>query len=117
MKGLRYSASKLIPIAGGLISDSMRTVISSVGFIKSASGIGGIIFIIYTIIPPICALIMTKLLFSLTSAFAKAVDAKGFSGICEGICNVLNILSALMLSLGAAFIIMLTLFIKTAVTL
>ena len=38
MKGLRYSASKLIPIAGGLISDSMRTVISSVCFIKSAGG-------------------------------------------------------------------------------
>lgn len=116
MKGLKYSAAKLIPIAGSMVSESMKTVITSIGFIKSVTGAAGIVFIIYTIIPPICLLLITKLYLSILSALSKATSNEGFSGYFDGISSCLNLLLALLISCSVSFIIMLALFMKTNVS-
>lgn len=116
VKGMRFGAARLIPIAGGLVSESLRTVLSSVGYIKSITGVSGIILIIYSVLPPIAAIIITKLFFSLLSAVSKITCCK-ISFFLDSAVNCLNILLALLLGCTTAFIIMLTLFIKTTVLL
>ncbi len=117
LKGIKYGVVKLIPIAGGMLGDSMRTVITSVSFIKSTSGVGAIIFLIYSLIPPICAIMITKLFFSLIGALSSCVGEGRFCSLCSSLNSTLHILMALMLSISVSFIIMLTLFIKTTVSL
>ena len=116
IKGIRFGTARLIPIAGGLISESLRTVLSSVGYIKSITGISGMIMIIYSVIPPVAAIIITKLFFSLLCAFSKITGNK-ISAFLDSANTCVNILSALILGCATAFIIMLTLFIKTTVSL
>lgn len=117
VKGLKYGAAKLIPIAGGMISESMKTVITGVGYIKSVTGISGIIFIIYALVPPICFIIMTKLYLSMLSFASKLTDGNGIHGFLDFANSIINILLAVLLSCSVSFIIILTIFIKSTVSL
>lgn len=115
MKSLKYSASKFIPIAGGMISESMKTVISSIGLLKNVTGIAGIIFIIYTVIPPLCAILAAKLYFGFLSAFSKTTNQR-CSSYYDEISSCTNILAALLLGCSVSFIIMFAFFIKSTVS-
>lgn len=116
MKGLKYGAARLIPIAGGMISESMKTVISSVCAIKSVTGISGIIIIIYTVVPPLLTILCTKLCFSLLSSLAKGTNQNRQSSYLDSLSSVMSLLLSLILGCSAAFIIMFSIFIKTGVT-
>ena len=113
MKGLKYGAARLIPIAGSMVSESMKTVLSGVGYIKSVTGISGIIFIIYALIPPLCFILMTKLYLSLLSYFAKLADSHHVTYFLQACESTANILLSLLLSCSVSLIIILTIFIKT----
>ena len=115
IKGLKYSAAKLIPIAGGLVSESMKNVIASVGYIKSISGISGIIFIIYALIPPTIYILVAKFFLSLLSSFAGTTNQNTAKGYLTCASNVLGILLALLISLSVAFIILFAMFMKTTI--
>ncbi|MBP3580918.1 MAG: hypothetical protein J6K12_06700 [Clostridia bacterium] len=117
IKGIKYSAARLIPIAGGMISESMKTVIASMSYIKSVTGIGAIIYIIYTVIIPVCAIIGTKLYFFCLSALAKATHQDKNAQFFDSLQGCINILASLLLGTCVAFIIMLGLFIKVTVSL
>ena len=116
IKGLKYGAARMIPIAGGLVSESMRTVISAVGFIKNVSGIAGIVFILYTILSPLILLILTKLYLSFLSAISKASGGDAFSSFFDGLNTTMNLILALVISCSISFVILLALFMKTNVT-
>ena len=116
MKGIKYGAAKLIPIAGGLVSESMKTVIASAAFIKSTTGATGIAFILYTLIPPLCLLLITKFEISILSAFSKAINSNSAASFLDSLNSCMNILLALLISCSLAFIIMLSVFMKTNVT-
>lgn len=117
LKGIKYGASRLIPIAGGMLSESMKTVITSMNYIKSVSGIAGIVFIIYTVIPPICAILISKTMFSILSAVSRSCSDNDVTAFTDGISSCLNLLSALIIGCSVSFIILLTVFIKTVVSL
>ena len=117
LKGIKFTAARLIPIAGSMVSESMKTVIASMGYVKSVTGIGGIVFIIYTLIPPIGVLFCTKLFMLIMSALSKCVSSDGTSSLFDSINSILNILGALLISSGIAFIIILGIFTKTSVSL
>ena len=116
MKGIKYGAAKLIPIAGGLVSESMKTVIASASFIKSTTGAAGIVFILYTLIPPLCLILIIKLEMSILSAFSKAISSEKAATFLDSLGSCMNILLALLISCSLAFIIMLSVFMKTNVT-
>lgn len=116
VKGLKYGAARLVPIAGSLLSESMRSVIESISLVKSISGFAGIVFILYSIIPPLCKILTLKFFLWVLSAFAKCTANESICKICDSLCSVTSILLALLIGACISFIIMFTLFIKTNVT-
>ena len=117
IKGLKFSAARLIPIAGGMVSESLKTVIASMNYIKSVTGIGAVVYIIYTILIPISAIIASKLCMFLLSAVSKAAGIEKKAVLFDGMQGALNILLALLLGCCISFIICIVLFIKITVTL
>lgn len=115
MKSLKFGASRFIPIAGGMVSESIKTVIANVSLIKSVTGISGVIFIIYAVLPPLCAIIGTKIYFGILCAFSKSTQKGSITTYLQHMTSCINILAALILGCSASFIIMLGLFIKTTV--
>ena len=116
MKGLKYGAAKLIPIAGGMISESMKTVITCVGYIKSVTGVAGIVFILYALIPPLCFIILFKIYLSLLSASAKVCNTNHLASFLDTTNNIINILLAALLNISVSLVIILSIFIKSTVS-
>lgn len=117
LKGVKFAAARLIPVAGSMVSESMKTVIASMSYIKSVTGIGGIVFILYTAIPPMCVILATKLLFLAMSALSRSVSAAFACSLFDSINSTLNVLCALLISCTVAFIIIIGLFVKVTVNL
>ena len=117
LKGIRFGATRLIPVAGSFIGESLRTVLSSVSYIKSITGVSGIVLLIYSTIPPLSAIIVTKLFFSFLGAISKVANTKQISSFLESTSSLLNVLSALLIGCVTAFIAMLTIFLKCTVIL
>ena len=116
MKGLKYGAARLIPIAGGMVSESLRTVISSITTVKTVSGVSGIIIIIYAVVPPLCTLLCAKFYFCILSALAKGTNQTQSARYLDALSSILSIMLSLMLGCASAFIIMLGIFMKTGVS-
>ena len=116
LKGIKFSAARFIPVAGGMVSESLKTVLSGVSFIRTTSGACAVAFILYLVIPPICTLAVFKLICSVGSACARLCGLSVQHGYLDGLNCALSILLSVLLCCSASFIIILAIFIKTAVT-
>lgn len=116
IKGLKYGASRFIPIAGGMVSESMTSVITSVSLIKSITGISGILLIIYALLPPLTLCLATKLTYSLLSFYAKSTCQNDAASLLDSLCGIINILIALCIGCGVTLMAVLAIFIKTNIT-
>ena len=116
LKGVKFTAARLIPVAGGMISESLKTVLAGVSFIRGISGAAGIAFILYSVIPPIAAVLVLKLICIIGSMCAKIMGISPQCSYLEALHGTLNLLFAVLMCCAASFIIMLAIFMKTAVS-
>ncbi len=115
LKGVKYSAARFIPVAGGMVSESLKTVLSGVAFVRGVSGALGIAFIIYCIIPPLASIVVFKFICSVSAVMAKLSGCGVQSAYLEGLNSALTLLLSIVLCCAVAFIIMLAIFMKTTV--
>ena len=115
IRGVKFTASRFIPVAGGMVSESLKTVLAGVSFIRGAAGASAIAFIIYCIIPPIAALAAFKAICAVCSVCSKIAGLNTQSAYLDGINGALNLLLSVVLCCSVSFIIIISIFIKTAV--
>ena len=113
LKTIRFALSSLVPMVGASINDALKTVSSSLSYLKSACGVFAIIIILLIIIPMFIYIFLNKLSFSLLSSISKSLNCNGISSIlCEA-----DALCTYMLTLvsctSTLFIFSITIFIKT----
>ena len=83
-KGAKMITSSVIPIVGGAVSDTLRTLSSSVQYIKSVVGVSGIVFIIILLAPTLISLFVTRVAFLIAGGVADLLGCEGESKlICE----------------------------------
>ena len=116
MKGIKFTAAKLIPVAGGMVSESLKTVVAGAGYVKSVAGTAAIAYIIYSVMPTVCGILAVKLLFYVSGLFASLSGQKELQSYLVSASSALNLLYSVCAVLCASFIIMLAIFIKTAVS-
>lgn len=116
LRGIRFSAARLIPVAGNMISESLRTVVSGANIIKSTAGGIGIGYIIYSLVPTICAVVCVKIII-LAGIFAdKLVGTKMHTSFLEGINSALNILLGICIFSAVSGIIIFAVFMNTVIS-
>lgn len=113
VRGIRFTAARLIPVAGNMISESLRTVVSGINVIKGASGGLGIAFVLYSLIPAVCAVLNVKLIILSASFCSKLMGQRKHTGFLEGINSALNILLAVCLFSSVSGILIFAVFIGT----
>ncbi len=117
LKGVKFTASRLIPVAGGMVSESLKTVLSGVAFVRKISGACGIAFILYCVIPPVASVLVFKLICSVCSLMCGIFGVNSLGGYLNGLNSSLTLLLSIVLCCTVSFIIMLAIFMKTAVNL
>ena len=111
----RLVSSTVIPVVGGNIGEALRTVASSVTYLKSIFGIGGIIIIAILVLPMVFTILLTRFAFGIGSAFADILgcdeEARLLSVFSEAYGSVLAVVSGV----GMMFVLALCIFMKTVV--
>ena len=114
-RAAKLVASNIIPIVGGSVGDTLRTLSSSVGYLKSICGIGGILFIILLLLPTLVTLLLTRAVFILAVAVADLVGCESESKLLSELGSVYGILVAVVSMCSVMFILALTIFVRSTV--
>ncbi|MGE5493997.1 MAG: stage III sporulation protein AE [Burkholderiales bacterium] len=105
IKTAKYTIDKLVPIIGGMVSDSVDVLISCTLLIKNAIGIAGIIIIAAIAITPVFGILAHYFLFKLTGAVLEPVGGKPIGKFATASADVLLLLFAAVVAAAAMFFI------------
>ena len=111
-RSIRFAASNFIPVVGGLVGESLKTVVTSVNVVKGVTGSLGVAAILYLAIPPVAAVLVVKLFLTLSAGAAQMMKLTKEHAFLNGIGGVFNILLALVFAVVFVFIVMLSIFMK-----
>lgn len=102
-KTAKFMAGSFIPIVGGVVSDTLDTVIACSRLVKGAVGAGGVIAILYISLVPLIKISAVLILYSLTSALLAPVADKRILRLTNGFSAVLRIMLAAVVSSAIMF--------------
>ena len=114
-RAARLVSSNIIPMVGASVGETLRTLATSVQYLKSIVGIGGVIFILLLFIPVLIELLLTRLVFMLTSGVAEMLGCETEGRFLSEIGGVYGILIAVVSMSSVMFMFALTIFSKTVV--
>ena len=116
-RAAKLVATNVIPIVGSSVGDTLRTLSSSVAYLKSVCGIGGIIFILLLLLPTLISLLLTRGAFMLAVAVADLVGCENESKLLSELGSVYGVLVAVISMCSVMFIFALTIFVRCTVAL
>lgn len=105
IKAAKYTIDKLVPIVGGMFSDSVDVLISCTLLIKNAVGIAGIIIIAGIVITPVFGILAHYFLFKLTGAVLEPIAGKDIGKFASDAGDILLMLFAAVLAAAIMFFI------------
>ena len=111
----RLVSSTVIPIVGGNLGEALRTVASSVTYLKSIFGIGGIIIIALLVLPMAISLLLTRFVFGICSTFADIIGCERESKLLASFSDAYGCMLAVVCGVGMMFVLSLCIFMKTLV--
>lgn len=114
-RAAKLVAANLIPIVGGSVGETLRTLASSVSYIKNVSGVGAIIFILILVLPILVTLLLTRFVFILAVAVADLLGCESESRMLSEIGYVYGMLVAVVSMSAVLFILALTVFLRCTV--
>jgi stage III sporulation protein AE len=74
MRSAKFAASNLIPVVGGSVSELLRTVSASVGYLRGTVGICAVLLLLLTLLPTLVELLLLRLSWQIG---ASAADLLG----------------------------------------
>lgn len=112
----KFTAQSLAPAAGAVITASMSTLASGIGYAKSVIGSGAIYAIILIMLSPMPRLLLYRFAVGICQGLADVLDVKLYSKGLLGVRYALDSLLSVYFIFGALFILQVVLFIKGGVT-
>ena len=114
MRGAKLFASNAIPIVGSVVGDSLKTLVTALSYIKSVSGAVGIVIILLLVLPVLINVWLFRVGLVLLSAVAEMLGCEKERELLSGAVSVYGYMLAVIAVTAVIFIIMMTLFSKTA---
>ncbi len=108
-------SATVIPVVGGSVGETLRTVASGVGYLKSVVGISGILFVFLLTLPTLVDLILTRLAFLLSGGVADLLGCEGEGRLIGEIGAIWGCMIAAVAMSSVMFILALTIFVRTTV--
>lgn len=114
-RAAKMVSSTVIPVVGGSVGETLRTVAAGVQYLKSVVGIGGILLVAFLLLPTLLSLIMTRLVFLLASGIAEILGCENEGKLLSELGNLYGCMIAVVSMSSVMFILALTIFVKSMV--
>lgn len=108
----KFAASNLVPMVGGILSESAETIMNCSAVIKNSVGILGIICIIIIALGPVLKLGSMLILMRLTAAVTEPVSDPKIVDCISRLANSVSVLFSMVAAIMVMFIIVVTIIIN-----
>lgn len=112
VKAAKTTISTLVPVIGGILSDASESVLVSMGLVKNAAGIYGILAVSAVFLGPFVKLGLQYLLLKATGAVCSLFADKRISHLVEQFSTAMGLLLAMVASSGVLVLISTVCFMK-----
>ena len=116
-RSVKFVSGVFIPVIGGVIGDSVRTVFASVNVIRATTGALGTVVMLSTLLPPIIITFLYKGAVLLSSSVARMLGCDNESRLLADINSILSLVAAMLIGTSVLFVVSLAIFIKTGIDL
>jgi stage III sporulation protein AE len=110
----KFVAGNFIPVVGGTVGDSLRTVAAGIKFMRANVGVAGIIIILLMLLPPLISVLLTRLAVMLSSTAARMLGCGDEAALLGELSGVYGYLLAVISACSVMFIFALTLLTHTS---
>jgi len=114
-KAARLVSGTVIPVLGGSVGETLRTVAAGIAYMKNAFGIGGIMMIAVLVLPTLMSLLLSRLAFLLCAGFADMLGCSSESRLLDSLGEVYGTMLAVCASAAALFIMALYVFMRSVI--
>ena len=103
-KTVQFAIGSMVPMAGGVISESFTTLRSGVSLLKTTAGIGGIIIILLIMLPGITPLFLYRVGLVVVSEGAKILSLNPISSMIDEMSGIVELLLGITLYTSLMFV-------------
>lgn len=114
LRSVKFAASNAIPLIGGLVSESMKTLATSLSLVKSTAGFIGVTGLLLCTLLPLSMLFTCRYSLSLSGTAADLLQASSIKPLIEEAGKLVGFLIAIVLVFLIFYLFTLSLFIHTA---
>ena len=114
-KAAKLFSSTFIPVVGGSVGETLRSVAGSVEYVKSVFGISVIVLIIFMIAPTLIAVLLTRGVFLVSGGVADMLGCEQESRLLGEMGNIYGCMTGALAMSSVMFILGFTVFVKSAV--
>lgn len=114
LRSVRFAASNAIPIIGGLVSESMKTLATSLTLVKSTAGLIGVVGLLLCTLLPLSMLFTCRYSLSLSATAADLLHANAIKPLIDEAGKLIGFLIAIVLVFSIFYLFTLSVFIHTA---
>lgn len=75
-RAVKFLAGNMIPVVGGTVGDTLRTLAASVKLMRSTVGVAGIVVLAFLLLPTIIELFLTRFVFNTAAAVGELLGCK-----------------------------------------
>ncbi len=112
LKTAKFVVGSFVPVAGTALSETISTLFSSVKILQNGVGVFGIVVVLLTVLPTVCALLIWKIGLFLSKITAEMLGLPPAVKLNSAIDSTLSLLLGVLLFVGALFIISLSILLK-----
>lgn len=104
----KFAASNLIPVVGGILAESVETVMNCSVVIKNSVGILGIIVVALIAVTPLLKIAAVLIIFRITAAVAEPISDPKIISCVSHLANSISVIFSMLAAVTVMFIIVLT---------
>ena len=111
----RLVSGSFIPILGGSVGETLRTVASGVGYLKNIFGVGGILMIFSLLLPVCISTLLFRAVFLVSGGIADMLGLASEARLLDGLGEVYGTMLAVVTSVSVMFLLSLCIFMQSVV--
>ncbi len=115
MRAMKFAAAGSVPIIGGMVSESLRTLTSGISALKGMVGTVGVTVVILLSLSPMLTLLFTKWALSIAGSISQAVGGETVPALIDDASKLVGYFMAILAIFDLFFIYSLSIFVRTAV--
>ena len=117
MRSAKFAAGSMIPVVGGSVGELLRSVSASVGYMRSAVGICGVLLLFLLMLPTLIELLLARATWQICSFFAEVLGCDGERRLLDEFASINGYLIAAVAICSSVLLLTFTLFTHCATAL